>query len=327
MVVAVGKQLHRRALAVRVGEHPQFVLVGPGGFVGRRGTGSMQVLGGGFRHSFLQQQGDGLELRVGFEAPLHGLVQQQPCQGQQAHALVVGHERLHHGMVLAPGQARLGVVHGFIEAEAALQAQLGQALQVLAGCLGRHHQRQDAGVGRHHPFRAEATLEPQPRHAERPILVVELAVEGVVARLGHAPGQAQLLAVLDLQGHGGVAGLVQQGALVTGHHQHRHQVFEHRTGPGQQHRGTGAAGEQAAEGEPAFLGQLPLGDGDKMGQAHFRGQEVVVAGIQAVLVGVVADHQQMAPGVVEEAEIHLRHAGHLLQQLVHRGAAFQRQFP
>ncbi|MNP34768.1 hypothetical protein D3C76_1280750 [compost metagenome] len=82
----------------------------------------MQVRRGGFRYALLQQQHAGLELRVGGETPLHGLVQQQSSQGQETHALMVGHEGADHDGVLPGGQACLAVVHGLVESEAASQA-------------------------------------------------------------------------------------------------------------------------------------------------------------------------------------------------------------
>ncbi|MND54150.1 hypothetical protein D3C80_452050 [compost metagenome] len=169
----------------------------------------MQVGRSGFRHALLQQQHAGLELRVGGEAPLHGLVQQQSGQGEEAHALMVGHERADHDGVLPGGQACLAVVHGLVEPEAPSHAKRGQPLQVAAGGSGRHHQGQCAGIGRHHALFTQATLEAQPRDAERPVLVVEMCVQRIVGRFRDTPGQARQLAVFDLPFDGGVAGLVE----------------------------------------------------------------------------------------------------------------------
>jgi hypothetical protein len=153
-----------------------------------------------------------------------------------------------------------------VQAEGAGQPFGGQALQIPAGGLRVDHQGQDRRVGSDHHVLAEPALEAQTGDAEGAVLVVEVGILGVVAGLGHAPRQAQLVAMLDLPGHGGAAGLVEQGAGIVGHHQHGHQVLEHRAGPGQQDRHAGVAGEQAAEGEPAFLGQLALGDHHEVGQ-------------------------------------------------------------
>jgi len=52
--------------------------------VGENGRGPGDAL--------LQQQVGGFEERIGVEPPLHGLIQQHVVQGQEAHALVMGHE-------------------------------------------------------------------------------------------------------------------------------------------------------------------------------------------------------------------------------------------
>ncbi len=66
-----------------------------------------------------------------------------------------------------------------------------------------------------------------------------------------------------------------------------------------------AAGEQAPQGEPALLGQLPLGDGDEHAQAGLGRQQIVVARVAPPLVHVVADAQQTRRLVVEEAVFHV----------------------
>ncbi|MNE05784.1 hypothetical protein D3C80_983560 [compost metagenome] len=171
--------------------------------------GRVQVGGGRFRHSLLQQQGGRLESRDRLEASLHGPVQQQAGQGQQAHALVVRHKRMHNRIPLAAWQACLGVVDGFIQAKAPSRTLSGKALQVAAGGFGLDHQCQCAGVGRNHGILAQAALEPKAGDTEGSILVIEVGIQGVIARLGHAPGYAQPVAVLDLQGDGSAARLVQ----------------------------------------------------------------------------------------------------------------------
>ena len=50
-------------------------------------------LGGGVGHALLQKQVRCSEGGARQEAPLHGAVQQPIRQGEQAHALMMGHER------------------------------------------------------------------------------------------------------------------------------------------------------------------------------------------------------------------------------------------
>ncbi|MNF36329.1 hypothetical protein D3C84_172170 [compost metagenome] len=218
---------------------------------------------------------------------------------------MVRHKRMHNRIPLAAWQACLGVVDGFIQAKAPSRTLSGKALQVAAGGFGLDHQCQCAGVGRNHGILAQAALEPKAGDTEGSILVIEVGIQGVIARLGHAPGYAQPVAVLDLQGDGSAARLVQQRAFVAGHHQHRHQVLEHRAGPGKQHRHTPVVAEQASQGEPGLLRQLALRDDHEIGKTDLGSQQVVVAAVQPALVGVVANREEVALMVVEESELHV----------------------
>ncbi|MNO69734.1 hypothetical protein D3C76_605930 [compost metagenome] len=140
---------------------------------------------------------------------------------------MVRHERAHDRITLAPGQACLGVVDRFVQAITARRALGRQALQVAAGRLRLDHQRQGAGVRRNHGVLGQPALEAKAWNTERPILIIEVSIEGVVTRLGHAPGDAQLVAMLDLQGDGSAARLLQQRSFIAGHDQVRHEVLEH----------------------------------------------------------------------------------------------------
>ena len=141
---------------------------------------------------------------------------------------------------------------------------------------------------------ASPRLEAQPGDAERPVLIDLVHVDGVVARLGDAPGHVPLPSVLDLARHRGLAGLLQQRVLVAGQEQPRHEVLEHRAAPRHQAEVAAVAGEQAAEREPVLLRHLALGDEQIARQAGFGGQQVVPGRIAPPLAQVVADAQQVA---------------------------------
>ncbi|MNN21507.1 hypothetical protein D3C81_1348320 [compost metagenome] len=183
VVVAVGEQLHCRVPAVRLTENAQPGFAAWVCAVCRRCLEGMQIRRSGFRHALLKQQHAGLKLRVAGEAPLHGQVQQYCSQGKETHALVVRHERADDHSVLPGGQTRLAVVYRLVQSKPACDAQCAKPLQVFAGRGWRYHQRQRAGVGRNHALLAQAALEAQARHAERPVLVVEVSVQRVVGRL------------------------------------------------------------------------------------------------------------------------------------------------
>lgn len=57
-------------------------------------------------------------------------------EGHYGHPLVVGHEALHYGNLLAVGQARGGKVEGLVEAVTAAASHGGQPLEVCQGSPG-----------------------------------------------------------------------------------------------------------------------------------------------------------------------------------------------
>ncbi len=198
------------------------------------------------------------------------------------------------------------VVDRFEKAELAHEPRCREALQIQAGLLGRHHQREHRGIGRNHQIIGQSALEPEARHAEGAVLVIEMPVDRVVTGFRHAPGDAALVAIFDLPGHRRLAGLVEQRVIVGRHHQQRHQVLEHRAAPRQQNRIATGAGEQAPQGEPAFLRQLPLGNRDETAQPRLGGQQVVVARVRSPLGHVVTDGEQMTRLVEQEVILHVR---------------------
>ena len=306
VVAAVGQQLHLGHRRIRTAEHANRRLRGGPRPAHLRELCRVGKQGGGLGDALLEQQQDRLEQGIRLESPLHRAFQQQVTQGQQTHALVMSHEGPHDRMRLPASLARRRVVDGLEEPEFADKPIRRQTLQIHARRLGRHHQRERRSIGRDHQIFRQAALEPQARHAEGAVLVIQMHVDGVVGGFGDAPGDPALAAVLDLPRHRRLAGLVEQRVVVGGHHQQRHQVFEHRTAPRQQRRFSPGAGEQPPEGKPALLGQLSLGDGDETAQSRFRGQQIVVAGVCPVLGDVVADGQQLARLVEEEVVVHAR---------------------
>ncbi len=94
------------------------------------------------RNALLQQQQRRLEQRIRGEALLHRAVVQQMTERQQAHALVMRHERADDRARLAARQSRRRVVDRLEQAESAREPLGGEALQVEARGFGRDHERQ-----------------------------------------------------------------------------------------------------------------------------------------------------------------------------------------
>ena len=126
----------------------------------------------------------------------------------------------------------------------------------------------------------------------------------MITAFRNAPRHRALFPILDLPGHRRFTGLIEQRVIVGRHHQERHQVFEHRTAPGEQDRFSTGGREQTPQGKPALLRQLPLRNRDEAGKPRFRSQEIVVTGVPAVFTDIVADRQQMTRLIEQEIILH-----------------------
>jgi hypothetical protein len=142
----------------------------------------------------------------------------------------------------------------------------GQGAEVLHRRMGADDQGQRRRIRSDHQVARQAALQPQARHAERLILVVEVGVQGVEARFRDAPRHPVLPAVLDLSVHGGAPAFLKQGAGVGAQQQPRHEVLEHGPAPGDQSDTAGGARQLPAELEPVPPGHVATGDGQEAGQ-------------------------------------------------------------
>ena len=268
------------------------------------------------RHALLQQQLGRLHAAVGVEAPHHGGVAQHVRERAERHALVMSEVGAHHDPATrGRGDERRvalarRVVDRLVVAERTLEPELGETLQVPRRELGVDERGERGRVGRHHQLVPEPALQAQARHAEGLVLVLARAVDDRERRLGDAPGHLAARGVLHLAAHREGAGAVEQRARVASHQQERRQVLEGGRAPREQHRRAVHARERAAEVEPVLLRHLALRDREEAGDARLGGEQVVARDVEPPRpLGVgeaVADREQPALRVVEEAEVHLR---------------------
>ena len=155
--------------------------------------------------------------------------------------------------------------------------------EVVERGLGIQHRGERGRVGSDHDVLEQPALEPETGNAEVRVLIGELHVAHVVSRFGDAPGHGALLAVLDLARNHEPAGEIQQAAGGLPHHEQRHQVLEHGTGP-RDEGGTAPHGrERPAEQEPVSGRDVALGDGHEASEPRLGGQQVVAARIERAL--------------------------------------------
>ena len=264
------------------------------------GAGDRDVVG----HALLQEQVGGPDHGLGVEPLAHDPVVEHVSQGDEGHALVVGHVGAHDRHRRAVRHPRRGVVEGLVEAVGPERPHRGERGEVPRRRDRVDHRGERGRVGGHHQVLAQAALEAEARHAEVRVLVGEIQIADVVGRLGDAPRHAVVGAVADLALDHEPARVLEEAADGGLHHERGHQVLEHRARPGHQDRAEPDRGHLAAEVEPVRDGHVALGDGDEAREAGFRGQEIVGAAVEAAVRDAVADREDLAGRVEEEAELH-----------------------
>ncbi len=256
------------------------------------------------RDSLLEQKLRSAHHRLGVEPPRHQVVEQGVGQGHQAHALMMGHVRSHDRQSRILGEPFRRVIDGLVEAEWPLGPVAGQTPEVRQGFAGSDHRRHDRRVRGDNPILLQPPLEAQPGHAERLILIIALEELGIVCGFGDPPGDSELLAILDLAGHGGPARLGEQRIGQGAQEQSRHQVLEHRPAPGDQADPPRRPDVGAPELEPVAPGGVSARDRQVAGQAGFRGEQVVAGPVELPLAQVRADREEVPFRLVERAEVH-----------------------
>ena len=188
------------------------------------------------RRPFLKQELGGQDHGLGTEARAHGAVVDDVRDRDDHHTLVVGHIRANHGdrgAIRKPGR---GVVERLVEAVGTAGAGRRQAPEILYRRGRIDHRGQARRIGCDDDVLAESASQAYSRDTEARILVGHFQIARVVARLRHTPRHAALGAIPDLPSHHEPGCLLEQAPRRRGHDQRRHQVFEHRSRPGHEHR-------------------------------------------------------------------------------------------
>ncbi len=165
------------------------------------------------RRPFVQQQFGGLHHGVGVEARTHPAVEQHIGGRCDGHSLVVRHEGLDDDDIGSFRQSGTCVVECFVESVRAQCAYSGKVRVVLHRRLRVDHGCQTRCIRGDDQILAQATLEPEARHAEVGILIGELQIARAIGRFGNSPRNVQRCAVADLPAHDEAAGLLRAGCL------------------------------------------------------------------------------------------------------------------
>ena len=283
------------------------------GLLGRARLGDRRLA----RDPLLQEELRRLDPRVRVEPADHHVAEEDVREGDESHPLVVGEPGLHDDArrrrrtaapASAPRSARGACSRPSRRSRAGPRRPPARAA---AGSVRRRRRRQrgqGGRVGGHDELVGEPSLEPEARDAERLVLVGAGPVHEVEGRLRDSPRHAAAPAVADLLLHRHAARRVEKRSRIRPHQEERHQVLEHRRAPGDERRDALHAHDEPPEVEPVALRHVALRDGEEARQARLRGEEVVEGRVEAagpVRVGQpVADREELALRVVEEAEAH-----------------------
>ena len=315
MIPAVGQEMYLRCRGSGIRVDPHHALARAqeqaGGFGGHI---LGQHAGRGPGRAFLQQPVRCPEQRTGQETPGHGVVQQHIGQRQQTHPLMMRHEGPDGGARDVRRQPGRRIIDRLVETEGPFASLDGQSLQVFTRFPRQDHERQGAGIRGNHQVLSQASFQTEARHAEGAVLVVQVNVRAVIARFGNAPRHAAQVSIVELFLHRRLAGVVEQGVLIAGHDQHRHQILEHGTTPRHQDRSASRSQEQPAQGEPVVVRNLPQSDGHVAAHPRLRSQQIVVAKVIPAFGEVESGGKQIPGGIEQEGEIHGGHLVALLRQ-------------
>ena len=253
----------------------------------------------------MQQRGHRFDVRVAHAPAPRCAIQQHIGDGDDAHALVVGHESVDAGETDGGGLAGGAEVERFDEAVARARGQRLQHSEVFDRAVRCDLRRERGGVRRDHQFVGWCAAQREAWHALRCVLVGERVVTGGVGRLRDAPGHVVFVCEPDLLVQRGEAGAVQHAAMRFVEHQRGHQVLEHRARPGAQASVRADRIKRPAEGGPVADRYVALGDREQAGQARLRSEQVVETRIELLLGNAVADVKETAFAVVQKTEVGL----------------------
>ena len=213
------------------------------------------------------------------------------------------------------GDARSRVVERLVEAIRSAGPTSRETPEVSRGGRGVDHRGEGGRVGRDDEVVAETPLEPEAGDPEVRVLVGQIEVAHVVGRLGDPPGHPVLRAVADLAPDDEAIRL--SSRLPGGERMTSAGIRYSNIEPDQETRADPSA--TGVIGRPRWnqceTGTSPLAIAMKLVEPRLGGEEVVAAGIEAAVRDAVADREDLARGIEEEAELHrveqlLRERGH-----------------
>ena len=170
---------------------------------------------------------------------------------------MMGHEGADDRPRLPSRKAGGGVVHRLVISVPGENPLRGEAFEIEIGIPGGYHEGKGRGIGCDDEIVGQTALDAETGHAEGPVLIVEMGVDGIVAAFGDSPGDLPFCPVFPLTVHRAPVAFVQEGVFVGGHHQQGHEILEHGAAPGEESGAAVHHRKLPPKGEPVCLGYLP----------------------------------------------------------------------
>jgi len=235
------------------------------------------------------------------------VVAQAIADGAHDHALMMGHIGVDRDN---PGPAFLAfrrIVDCFQQTIETGIAEFDERFQIF-DCFRRQDLKgKRRCIGRDDHVFCQPATQPEAGDAKGLILIAVIRVSCRIGGFGYPPWNAFLPAMFPLHFHGNPLALVEQRLRTAQHQEAWHQIFEHRTVPGNQRETAVAAHDRAAEMEPVFHRYILMGNGEIAGQPCFAGEKVVMMGIQPVGADIIADMKQASLAIIIIGKFHLLH--------------------
>ncbi len=256
------------------------------------------------RKSLLQKEFGRSNLGLGVKPGPHHPIEKNVGQRHEGHPLVMRHERPHHNHFFVVRKTRGCVIQRIVETEPPIGPLFHQAAEIVRGFERIHHRGQSGGVRGDHQILRKPPLQAKPGNAKGGVLVRKVKVLRVEGGLGNAPGDMALFSVGDLTVNNGAAGMAYQAPRGGLHDEGRHQVFEHRSRPGQERRAPRQRRKGPRQTKPVRGRNVSLGNGDKTGEPGFGSQHVVVNGVRFFFRWFKSDKEEFFRRIKKQAEVH-----------------------
>ena len=215
------------------------------------------------RRALLQKKLGCLDLWFRMESFAHFPLHQRIRDCHHGHALVVSHEGSNDGDIDSFRQTARCVIQCLVKSVATACADCREPRKIAYRGLWTDHRGKRGGIRGDNGILAQTAFEPEARHAEVRILIRKLKIARVISRFRDAPRYAEACSVVHLPADNQPIRLLKEAADRSAHNDRRHQIFKHRSRPGNERRAVPHRCHGSSEAKPVTRWHVAFGDGDE----------------------------------------------------------------